>query len=186
MQCQTGDFREFKTVAHAKAQQREKTTSKRRTLKSSEAKLLLPEFKQRVPGFTVSLQSKEVFEEILVDDGRLFLMNEKPFAVSKGSRLFPSLVNEEALKTLPWIVVDMGAIPHICNGADIMRPGIREIHGEFEKGAVLLVKDIKFGKPIGICVAEASSESIRAMRKGKAAQNVHYVGDCFWEALKSR
>lgn len=173
-------------VAHTKPQQWEKTTSKRRMLKSSEVKLLLHDFKQKLPGCTVDLESKtsKVIEEVLVDDGKLFLMNDKPFAVSKGSSLFPSLVNEEALKTLPWIVVDMGAIPHICNGADIMRPGIREIHGEFEKGAVLLVKDTRFGKPIGICVAEASSESIRAMRKGKAAQNVHYVGDRFWEALK--
>jgi len=93
-------------------------------------------------------------------------------------------MNEEVLRTLPSIVVDMGAIPHICNGADIMRPGIKEINGQFEKGAVLLVKDIRFGKPIGICVAEVSSESMRTTSKGKAARNVHYVGDRFWEIMK--
>jgi PUA domain protein len=114
----------------------------------------------------------------------LFLIEDKPFAISTGSGLFPSLLNEEVLKMLPSIIVDMGAIPHICNGADIMRPGIREIHGEFEEGTVLLVKDIRFGKPIGICVAETSSESMQAMTKGKAAWNVHYVGDLFWQALK--
>jgi predicted RNA-binding protein (TIGR00451 family) len=93
-------------------------------------------------------------------------------------------MNDEVLKTLPSIVVDMGAIPHICNGADIMRPGIREIQGEFEKGTVLLVKDIKFGKPIGICISENSSKSLRETTKGKAARNVHYVGDAFWQAMK--
>ena len=132
----------------------------------------------------VDLQSKQVVEEIIVDDGKLFLMDDKPFAVSIGGGLYPSLLNEEVLKTLPSIVVDMGAIPHICNGADVMRPGIREIHGEFGRGDVLLVRDIRFGKPIGLCVAETSSESMRVMSKGKAAQNIHYVGDCFWEALK--
>ena len=132
----------------------------------------------------IDVQSKEVIEEILVDDGKLLLENDKPFAISTSRGLFPSLRNDEVLKTLSSIVVDMGAIPHICNGADIMRPGIREIHGEFEKGAVVVVKDIRFGKPIGICVAETSSESMRAMKKGKAAQNVHYVGDRFWDALK--
>lgn len=132
----------------------------------------------------VDPQSKEVIEEVLVDEGKLFLMNDKPFAISTSSGLFPSLMNDEVLKTLPSIVVDMGAIPHICNGADIMRPGIREVHGEFDSGSVLLVKDIRFGKPIGICVAETSTESMRKMQKGKAAQNVHYVGDRFWEALK--
>jgi len=105
-------------------------------------------------------------------------------AIYTGGQVFPSLLNEELLGTLPSILVDMGAIPHICNGADIMRPGIKEIPSEFQSGAVLLVKDIKFGKPIAICVAETSSESMRAMSKGRAARNVHYVGDGFWEALK--
>lgn len=166
------------------ARQWEKMTSKRRALKSSEAKQLLQEFEEKFPEFMADPQSKQLIEEIEVEDGKLYILNNKPFAVSTDSGLFPSLLNNEVLKTLPSIVVDMGAIPHICNGADIMRPGIREIHGEFGKGSVLLVKDIKFGKPIGICVAETSSESMQAMAKGKAAQNVHYVGDKFWEALK--
>jgi predicted RNA-binding protein (TIGR00451 family) len=114
----------------------------------------------------------------------LYLLDGKPFAISTAIGLFPSLLNDDVLRTLPSIIVDMGAIPHICNGADIMRPGIREIRGEFAKGAVLLVKDMRFGKSIGICVAETSSESMQTMGKGKAALNVHYVGDSFWQALK--
>jgi PUA domain protein len=161
-----------------------KIASKRRTLKSSEAKQLLQEFKQRFPRFVANLQSKQTVEEIAIENGKLFLIDNRPFAISTDSGLFPSLLNEDVLKTLPSIVVDMGAIPHVCNGADVMRPGIREIQGEFGKGAVLLVKDIKFGKPIGICIAETSSESMQALAKGKAAQNVHYVGDRFWQALK--
>jgi PUA domain protein len=158
--------------------------SKRRVLKSSETKQLLQEFKEKFPRFTTDSQSRQVVEEILVENGKLFLIDNKPFAISEGSELFPSLLNEELLKTLPSIIVDMGAIPHICNGADIMRPGIKEIHGEFEEGAVLLIKDVRFGKPIGLCIAEASSESMREMGKGKAARNVHYVGDTFWQAWK--
>lgn len=130
------------------------------------------------------LHSKQVVEEIDVENGKLYLLDNKPFAISTASGLFPSLLNDNVLKTLPSIIVDMGAIPHICNGADIMRPGIREIHGEFGKGIVLLVKDIRFGKSIGISAAEASSESMQTMGKGKAAKNVHYVGDSFWQALK--
>ena len=159
-------------------------TVKRRALKSSEAKRVLQEFEQKFPAFAADLHSKEILEEIDVENGKLYLLDSKPFAISTASGLFPSLLNDNALKTLPSIIVDMGAIPHICNGADVMRPGIREIHGEFEKGAVLLVKDVKFGKSIGICVAETSSESMQTMGKGKAAQNVHYVGDSFWQALK--
>jgi PUA domain protein len=171
-------------AAHEKPHQGEKITSRRRALKSSETKQLLQEFKQKFSGFMADLQGKQVVEEIDVENGKLFLIDNKPFAISTASGLFPSLLNEEVLKMLPSIIVDMGAIPHVCNGADIMRPGIREIHGEFGRGAVLLVKDIRFGKPIGICVAETSSESMQTMKKGKAAQNVHYVGDKFWQVLK--
>ena len=157
---------------------------KRRALKSSEAKRVLQEFEQKFPTFAADLHSKEILEEIDTENGELYLLDGKPFAISTANGLFPSLLNDNVLKTLPWIIVDMGAIPHICNGADVMRPGIREIHGEFGKGAVLLVKDVKFGKSIGICVAETSSESMQKMGKGKAAQNVHYVGDSYWHALK--
>ena len=171
-------------VTHGKTLQWEKMTSKRRVLKSSETKQLLQEFKEKFPRFTTDPQSRQVVEEIVVENGKLFLVDNKPFAISVGGGLFPSLLNEELLKTLPSIIVDMGAIPHICNGADIMRPGIKEIHGEFAEGAVLLIKDVRFGKPIGICVAETSSESMHEMAKGKAARNVHYVGDTFWQAWK--
>ena len=159
-------------------------TSKRVALKSSEAKQLLKEFERKFPGFVADLHAKQVVKEIVVEDGKLYLLDSKAFAVSSDIGLFPSLMNDEVLKTLPSIIVDMGAIPHICNGADVMRPGIREISGEFGKGTVLLIKDIKFGKPIGICVAEVSSNSMKSMTKGKAAQNVHYVGDKFWQPLK--
>jgi len=125
-----------------------------------------------------------MIEEMLVGDGKLFFMNDKAFAVSEGSWLFPALSNEEVLKALPSVIVDMGAIPHICNGADIMRPGIREIQGDFEKGGIVVVKDTRFGKPIAIGIAEISSEVMRTTLKGKAAKNAHYVGDHFWEAMK--
>ncbi len=159
-------------------------TSKRIALKSSEAKRVLQEFGQKFPAFAAELHSKQVVEEIDVENGKLYILDNKPFAVSTASGLFPSLMNDDVLRTLPSITVDMGAIPHICNGADIMRPGISVINGEFGKGAVLLVKDIKFSKSIGICIAEVSSGSMQTMGKGKAAKNVHYVGDSFWQAMK--
>ena len=114
----------------------------------------------------------------------MYFADDKPLVIGVAGKLFPSLANEGLLKMLPFFVVDMGAIPHICNGADIMRPGIKQIQGDFEKGTIVLVKDQKFSKPIAIGVAEAGSASIHAMSKGIAAKNVHYVGDSFWEAVK--
>jgi len=158
--------------------------SKRRTLKSSQAKQLVEDFKRFFPQSALDLERGQIIEEVVVDKGKLYFADDKPLVISVGGKLLPSLANEELLKTLPSLVVDMGAIPHICNGADIMRPGIKQIQGDFEKGTIVLVKDQKFSKPIAIGVAEAGSASIRAMSKGMAAKNVHYVGDSFWEAVK--
>ncbi|MBC8498500.1 hypothetical protein H8D40_05880, partial [Candidatus Bathyarchaeota archaeon] len=36
--------------------------------------------------------------------------------------LFPTLLNE-SVEELPSVLVDMGAIPYVCNGADVMSPG---------------------------------------------------------------
>jgi len=130
------------------------------------------------------LERGQIIEEVVVDKGKLYFADDKPLVIRVGGELFPSLANGGLLKTLSFLVVDMGAIPHICNGADIMRPGIKQIQGDFEKGTIVLVKDQKFSKPIAIGVAEAGSASIRAMSKGIAAKNVHYVGDSFWEAVK--
>jgi len=174
----------IRTFSRDNRRRQEGKSSKRRTLKSSEAKQLVEDFKRFFPQSALDLERGQTIEEVVVDKGKLYFADDKPLVTSLAEKLFPSLANEELLKTLPSLVVDMGAIPHICNGADIMRPGIKQIQGDFEKGAVVLVKDQKFSKPIAIGVAEVGSASIRAMSKGIAAKNVHYVGDSFWEAVK--
>ncbi len=82
---------------------------------------------------------------------------------------------------LPIVVVDMGAVPHICNGADVMRPGIRDILGEFKRGDLVVVVDEKYGKPIAVCRSLFDADEIKSMKRGKVLQNIHYVGDEYWE-----
>jgi len=125
-----------------------------------------------------------MIEEVVVDKGKLYFVDNKPLVICMDDKLLPSLANEELLRILPSVVVDMGAIPHICNGADIMRPGIRNLQGDFEKGSVVIVRDEKFNKPIAIVVAETTSTFIHRMAKGIAAKNLHHVGDEFWDAAK--
>lgn len=153
-------------------------------LKSSEAKQLVEDFRRFFPQYVLNLQKGHVIEEIVLEAGKLYFLDEKPFVIGVDDRLFPSLANEELLKTLPYVVVDMGAIPHVCNGADVMRPGIRQLQGDFEEGSVVLIEDEKFNKPIAIAIAEAPSALIHKMSKGIVARNIHYVGDHFWEAAK--
>jgi len=84
-----------------------------------------------------------------------------------NEKLIPTLKFKEALQFLPKIIVDMGAVPHICNGADLMAPGIIEILGEFERDSIILIVDEKYGKPLAVGVALFSSEEIKSMEKGQ-------------------
>ncbi|MEM3653310.1 MAG: PUA domain-containing protein, partial [Candidatus Bathyarchaeia archaeon] len=81
---------------------------------------------------------------------RIIFIDSNPFIVQINKKLYPSLIFKDALDKLPKVIVDMGAIPHICNGSDIMAPGIKKIEGSFEPGSVVLVIDEKYSKPIAI------------------------------------
>lgn len=112
----------------------------------------------------------------------LFMVNGKPsFARVKG-RLVPVL-SSPLVELLPAVVVDMGAVPHVCNGADVMVPGIVEV-SEFEAGKLVVVRDERHRKPLVVGEALMSSEEIRRACRGKAVRNLHYVGDRVWKLIK--
>ena len=96
----------------------------------------------------------------------LFLIHKSP----KG-RLLPQF---------PKAVVDVGAVKHIVNGADVMRPGIKEFTGDFNKGDVVFVADEK-GRVIAIAAALYSKQEILQMQKGKVLINLHHLGDKIWQ-----
>ena len=87
----------------------------------------------------------------------------------------------KCVDSLPAVIVDMGAIPFVCKGADVMAPGITEIKTPFEEGALVVIRDVKHGKALAIGKALRSSTSIMTEKKGKVIHNLHYVGDKIWE-----
>ena len=64
--------------------------------------------------------------------------------------MFPTLLFQEILSRPPKAVVDMGAVRHVYNGADIMAPGIVRFEGKFAKGAIVLVIDVRHCKLLNI------------------------------------
>jgi PUA-domain protein len=155
----------------------------KRYLKDKEAKLLLREFIQRYPSSEKFLKSYNLFEEESIDGNVVYFLDGRPLILRVKSRLLPSLKFDEVINLLPRVVVDMGAVAHLANGANLMRPGIREIRGDFAKGELLLMVDEKFGKHIALGLAEADSSVLRSVDKGKVVMNVHYVGDEFWASF---
>ena len=116
------------------------------------------------------------------DDVIVYLLDGVVQFARQNDTLFPTL-NNPSLGELPSVSVDMGAIPYVCNGADVMAPGIKEVRGDFKEGGLVVVRDIEHGKALAIGASLVSSSEIKGMKKGKAIRNIHYVGDKLWKAI---
>jgi len=154
--------------------------SARRHLKDSEVKHVIKEFIERFARSEPILKSAKKFEELTVEGESVFFVDEKPLILQRKVGLLPSLKFDEIVGSLPKIVVDMGAVPHVVNGAQVMRPGISELNDAFGKGELVAIVDEKFGKIIALGITEMDSVAMKQMSKGKAVVNVHYVGDSLW------
>jgi PUA domain protein len=102
-----------------------------------------------------------------------------------GEKLLPTLLFQNFASQAPKVVVDMGAVPYVCNGADIMAPGIVRVEGEFGKGDLVLIVDEKHGKPLAIGESLHNAESARNTKQGAVVKNLHFVSDKIWNFVKT-
>lgn len=151
-------------------------------LKERESKPLIEQLRN-LPGLS-SLSSKSRVELETVKDGEVIFVDGQPLALRNKEELIPVLVNAATLSGLPRVVVDMGAVPHVVSGADVMAPGIRRVEGEFSADSLLVVADEKYGKHLAIGRSLVDSKTMAVTRKGKVIRNLHYVGDPAWESVK--
>ena len=159
---------------------------KRHFLKDKEVKQLELQVSEALhTKLSVILGPRLTVELVSAPKAEFFLINGKPLLMRSNGKIIPTLRFDEALVILPKVVVDMGAIPSVCNGADIMAPGIVEIEGSFNKGSFVVVVDISHKKPLAIGTANLNSAEILRCKQGKAIENVHHVGNSMWELIKS-
>ena len=159
---------------------------RRHFLKEREARRLLLDFSRELKlDAEQFFGSKPRIELAEAQAAKVLLINEKPLLARLCGRLLPTLAFDELLSLLPKIVVDMGAVPHVCNGADVMAPGVVRIHGDFNENDLILVVDERHGKSLAIGVALFNSQTMRSLKQGKVVKNVHYVGDKLWNFVKT-
>jgi PUA-domain protein len=152
-------------------------------LKKSEIKKIFPEIEK----FKNELDFDEKrtrIEIIVTDAGSLYLFEGKPLLFRSEDKIIPTLFFEQYISSAPKIIVDIGAIPHLCNGADVMAPGVQKVVDEFSKGGLVLIVDEKYGKVIAIGEALFNSYEIIKMNQGKIIRTLHYVGDNIYEVSK--
>jgi PUA-domain protein len=158
----------------------------RHSLKSKEAKQILTQASQTLKVDLEELVGAKANVEVAeADFATVYLINQKPALYKTDNRIFPTLLFTDLHAHLPKIVVDMGAVPYVCKGADIMAPGIVRIEGEFSKGDLVLVVDLKYGKALAIGEALQEAETARQTKQGPVVKNLHYVSDKIWNYAKT-
>ncbi|MGB9676541.1 MAG: DUF1947 domain-containing protein [Candidatus Bathyarchaeales archaeon] len=153
-------------------------------LKTKEVKTLADEASKLGIPLETLLKEKANVEVVEFDEAKVYLLNGEPLLAKIGEKLFPTLLFTEYLENAPKVVVDMGAVPHVCNGADIMVPGIKHFTGEFKSGDFVLIVDEKHGKHLAVGEALLDKDVATATKHGKVVRNVHFVGDKIWNAIK--
>jgi PUA-domain protein len=128
-------------------------------------------------------KSRNKVDCIDIDESRIYFIDERPYLLKTEKGLFPTLIFKEFLAKLPHVIVDIGAIGHICNGADVMAPGIREINGDFKQSSTIVVKEEKYNKSIALGLSIYDVQDLKSIKKGRVIENIHYVGDMFWEII---
>ena len=123
-------------------------------------------------------------DEIIIDSKNVVSKNGTPYLLFRNSTYLPHLKylleNEKEQDLFPQVFIDKGAIPFLLKGADMMRPGIQKIVGEFEKEDVVLIKDENHNKLLGLGFSKFSHKELEEQTSGKSIEVFHYINDEFY------
>lgn len=159
--------------------------SKRFFLKAKESKTLLTEASKKLKtDLELLFKGKTGVEALKTESLEIFLVDGKPVLAKIGNNIYPTLKFNEYFLLAPKVVVDMGAVPHVCKGANVMAPGIRRYEGQFAKDSIVFIVDERHGKPIAVGQIVYDVEEVKSIRQGMVVKTVHYVGDGTWNLLK--
>ncbi|MEM2874871.1 MAG: PUA domain-containing protein [Candidatus Hadarchaeales archaeon] len=125
---------------------------------------------------------QEVMERVEIFEfnwGKAAVVDGRPLLFWEGEKLYPAIPALLRGARLPRVIVDMGAVPHVASGADVMGPGVTAVDPGIKEGDPVAVVDEKHGKPIAVGVALVPSDNMKAP-KGKVVKTLHHVGDKIW------
>ncbi len=112
----------------------------------------------------------------------LIISEDKIIFFRKGGEIYPTLNNVDMFN-LGRVTVDMGAVPYVASGADVMGPGVVSVDPGIKQGNIIKVVDERHEKSIAVGLALTASEDMVAP-KGKVVKNIHHVGDKIWPLLE--
>jgi malignant T-cell-amplified sequence len=118
-----------------------------------------------------------------LDDDTSLITGDSIKAIRAGEIYLPFLSETGLLEKFPKAIVDAGAIKFVCNGANVMRPGIKKFT-QFQKDDIICVVEEVHNKFLAIGKALVSSDEMSTITKGEVVKNLHYISDKYWEAAK--
>lgn len=155
-------------------------------MKLKEGKQILRQVSERLKiSFESVLDPKAKVEAVETDSGKLILVNCKPLFFKVKETFLPTLLFKEISEFVPKVVIDMGAVPYVCNGADIMAPGVVRLEGGFSEGDLVLIVDEKHRKPLALGEILYNAEEAKNVKHGVVVKNLHFVGDKIWNLAKA-
>ena len=141
------------------------------------------EIKKELGNFQNIIPKKSQVELVKIEDyPDILLIDGKPLLMQIEGKTIPTLhamINEDIQEK--YATVDMGAINFVIKGADIMSPGIVDADEKIEPGDTIVIIEESHHKPLAIGISLITGKEVVDNDKGKAIENLHYVGDSIWE-----
>ena len=119
-----------------------------------------------------------------VDNDSQILVGENFKILKLKDEFIPFLSDVTLLESFPSVTVDMGAVKFMCNGANVMRPGIKN-HSEFLKDEIVCVIEESQHKYLAVGKSLVNSSDMKDLSKGEVIKNLHYISDKYWEISKT-
>lgn len=153
---------------------------KRKRMRDKDVKVLAQQIEDVVgvpvfvPADGVDMAESSDFDLVFVKGDILAIVADgKPFLTIRG------ILKYRPVKR--FVTVDMGAVPFVTNGADVMGPGITECDPDIAEGDLVWVRDARNGAPLAVGVALRPAEDLAGKKPGKAVKTIHFVGDRLWK-----
>lgn len=113
-------------------------------------------------------------DQMLIIDGSIdiFYVEGEPFLTLPGIHRHGP--------TKRYVSVDQGAVKFVLNGAHVMAPGITDAHPAIQEDDLVWVRN---PQDTGIAMGRALVDAAEMIEedRGKAVENLHYLGDELWE-----
>lgn len=143
----------------------------------------IKEVKKELGNYQNIIPKKSQVELVKIEDyPDILLIDGKPLLMQIDGKTIPTLhamINTDI--TEKYATVDMGAINFVIKGADIMSPGIVDADDTIQPGETIVIIEERHHKPLAIGISLITGKEMVENDKGKAIENLHYVGDNIWD-----